>query len=108
MVWGHSIGGMRGRRSTDRPSLSAWRIAGHRGPGRLRGGQIRGVAPDREQLTDSTQFTDTARVNSIAPGCADIVSDAQGSTQAGDAGTDHHASHRAGVVLASVARLAAE
>jgi hypothetical protein len=74
----------------------------------LRGGHIRGVAPDHEQLTDSTQFTDTARVNGAAPGCADIVSDAQGSTQARDAGTDHHASHRAGVVLASAARLATE
>jgi hypothetical protein len=74
----------------------------------LRGGQIRGVAPDREQLTDSTQFTDTARVNGAAPGCADIVTDTPRSAQAGDAGTDHHASHRAGVVLASAARLAAE
>jgi hypothetical protein len=74
----------------------------------LRGGQIRGVAPDHEQLTGSTRFTGSAKVNGAASGCADIVSDAQGSTQAGDAGTDHRASHRAGVVLASAARLAAE
>jgi hypothetical protein len=74
----------------------------------LRGGQIRADAPDHEQLTDSAKFTGSAKVNGAAPGCADIVSDAQGSTQAGDAGTDHRASHRAGVVLASAARLATE
>jgi len=70
--------------------------------------QSRAVAPDHEQLTDSTQFTGSAKVNGAAPGCADIISDAQGSTQAGDAGTDHHASDRAGVVLASAAGLATE
>src|SRR6478752_6626011 len=105
MVWGRSIGGMRGRRSTDRPSDSAWRTAWHRTPGWLRS-QSRAVAPDHQQLTDSTQFTDTAKVNGTAPGCTDI--DPQGSTQARDAGTDHHASDRAGVVLASAAGLATE
>jgi hypothetical protein len=72
----------------------------------LRGSQSHAVAPDHEQLTDRTQFTDTAKVNGTAPGCTDI--DPPGSTQAGDADTDHHASHRAGVVLASAARLATE
>jgi hypothetical protein len=74
----------------------------------LRGSDIRAVAPDHERLTDSAQFTGSAKLNGIARGCADIFSDTLGSTQAGDAGTDHRASHRAGVVLASAARLATE
>jgi hypothetical protein len=80
----------------------------------LRGSQIHAVAPDHEQLTDTAKFNRSATVNGgatvngTAAGRADIVSDTQGSTQAGDAGTDHRASDRAGVVLASAARLATE
>jgi hypothetical protein len=74
----------------------------------LRGSQIHAVAPDHEQLTDTAKFNRSATVNGSAPGCADIFGDTQGGTQAGDAGTDHRASDRAGVVLASAARLATE